>query len=495
MTCSFRLRMIGAVGITFASAFVGGMFYTFGILANDFREIGLYSQSSINIAVGLCYMIGMLIQLPLSSVVRIWPILSSCIGWFCIALGWLGLSLVTLYAPQPIWILSPCACLIGIGVGVSAAPSLEVIASYYDMSSVSYRRTLTAFVCMYALSSCVAGLVYQFASPQAAARTKLVYFCGAQAVLAFIVAFAGCFLFRSNEPDGAKIGVSKYQSLAPTNGDNPVPADDGDEDENSEADILQEEPLGTLGMVWLLVKSPLVWLLLLVSCINYGVSINFYSNSATMLTSVGGTRRMLSGLFISFGVSQLVGRILCGALYTKLTSGPNAVWRRRRGYAISSILLSSCLILLVVAVSSGLWNNVQVFFVYNSINACVYGALWSLVCDIANSRTLLGHARVDFCVIYSYLMIAPGIGPMILDPISGWLYDRNADPVTRECVGTHCYRTYSFVVCASTAVGIALVIAAGMMFHTRYVATKRKLLKRAGDLAAERFDEKSLLLS
>jgi MFS family permease len=430
------------------SAASGGMFYAFGLLALDFKHLGKYSQKSINLLAGLCYLFVMVIQLPMSEVIRRWPTVVAISSWFLASLGWMGLTVVSYYSPLPIWYLVLPLCALGMGIGLSGSPVYAAISQMYDPKSTAYHRCTTAFVATYALSSCIGGIIYQYAFPaHYSLALKIAWFCGAQAVVSFILVLDGLLFFRVGDPPAGEANT-----------------------ENSATATPEKEPPSCF-VFWsgfkVIVSSLSSWLFLLICLINFGVGVNFYNNSGSMLESLGGNHTQMSVLFIVFSLSQFFGRLFCGMLMSFLIA-ENGPLFTKPGFAVLLVHAAASIVMLSTAVSSALWNNKIVFFFYLAFNSFAYGALWTVAMDAAKPAIVLGEpaTRGGFFRMYGFLTLAPGVGPLIFDPLSGYLYDLAA--VAHECVGVKCYRIYGMVVTGVEVICLMLILALGWNFYLRY---------------------------
>mmetsp|Transcript_29894 Transcript_29894/g.42024 ORF Transcript_29894/g.42024 Transcript_29894/m.42024 type:complete len:420 (+) Transcript_29894:153-1412(+) len=201
--------------------------------------------------------------------------------------------------------------------------------------------------------------------------------------------------------------------------------------------------------VWSLLKDWQFWVLVVIFFFNFATTINFFANIGSIYESIGGSSHNTFLLMVAFGISQTVGRLWCLGWSFKHLS--------------SELLLSFSLGLQVIANACASWVSTSPasIVVYLSATGVSYGLCWTLFYIIFGSYFTSVPPAQLFAVAS---ILAPGIGPMVLNSISGAIYDHYGyeSDDTVKCDGDKCYYGTFVTAFAMDLAGLLLLLALWM---------------------------------
>lgn len=389
----------------------------------------------------------------------------------CMFLGFGSIFLCVKFAPVPFWLMSICWGVFGLGSGSAFYPTVLVIRGYFNPEHVG--RLFSVGATVYPITGIVASALF---SRQNSAEIKSVleYFmlanccaAGATLVLAFIV--------LRPPPQVTKTAFQ-------------------DDDEEIKKALTvnsneEERPLPPFWKTtWEMCKSAKFWLVMFSLTISFGISVNFYNNSGSIVLSLGGSNTAVAHIMICFAVAQIGGRLIYSVLQTMVMQRWGAFW-----YAL--LLLSSAVISISVSIGSYAINSVFYMYIFSIANGIAYGALWSMMPFVSFSAKMYPSAlrrhNVQDVQIYGLVCYAPAIGPLIFDSISGYMYDRHTKgSSSNNCIGDVCYKDFFLLAAVlQVLVIIAIQIWVWMEAHSRSVRINREMNTVTGDDLKDRYIE------
>eukprot|EP01028_Stygiella_incarcerata_P007477 TRINITY_DN30934_c0_g1_i1.p1 TRINITY_DN30934_c0_g1~~TRINITY_DN30934_c0_g1_i1.p1 ORF type:complete len:498 (-),score=93.39 TRINITY_DN30934_c0_g1_i1:174-1487(-) len=195
-----------------------------------------------------------------------------------------------------------------------------------------------------------------------------------------------------------------------------------------------------------------IWAHHLTWLIVFGVSVNFYNNSGTIMDSLDSSYDMKFLVLLLFGIGQTVGRIFYGYVIRKNFCGTGNMQVGLSVLFMSSVLLS------LTSLSAAWHNTEHTMLVYISIMSICYGGLWSLFSMIGFQwqKTYFPFSSIRPEIVYGIMCYGPGLGPLMFDGLSGVLYDQKADS-DHNCSGQDCYRLY-FLISGLLSVFISIFV-------------------------------------
>ena len=425
-------RLVVATGM--ANAVLGGILYCFGLLSNDLRELGGYSQLQINIVGSIVYTVGLGAQLPLSMVVRVRPMREVTI-WAAVitVLGWVALVL-SCHFPS-IGLLGAAWGLIGLGCCCSSMPALNIMNSYFTHSEASMRRVSTAYLVIYGIMLVCIAPVWGLLELGGTAASRLQYFSYASTAWAvFTLVLIIAFLRPAPTDDedvggaGAASGDAKSALIEKTG--NIQRYDDVDDANGEEAPLFAKPGYKSFGQATaFFLRTPTFWLMSICLLASFAVAITQYNTAGAVAATVGATDTDIAILFIIFGVVQTGGRMLYSFLYGTISA------RTSHRFAMTFLIGINAAALAGANLSAYFVNSPLLMNFYLGIHALVYGALWYLLVEIGQEKVLFGKAAADTptLLLYGLFAYSPAIGPLVFDSVSGAIYDGVAEE--QGCLG------------------------------------------------------------
>ena len=201
-----------------------------------------------------------------------------------------------------------------------------------------------------------------------------------------------------------------------------------------------------LGTLFSSIRS---WLVLVALFLQFGCGVNFYNNQGNMALALGSSDQQVTYQFIIFALVQLLGKLV----FTVWLGPSSPHWRTDCSLVIFSATFA------VESLIGWLWNSALFMYILSGLNAFAYSGLWMAIFDVCQPGKVLKDAQsvgLAFMHLYGFFALAPAFGPMAFDSLSGYLYDRYADPHTHQCYGMQCYSTY-FLIMFVVQCGVVLL--------------------------------------
>jgi len=171
---------------------------------------------------------------------------------------------------------------------------------------------------------------------------------------------------------------------------------------------------------------------MIVFFIGFGTSVNFFSNFASMLQSLGDDSKD-NNIVVYFGVAQTIGRLVCVAW-----TGYGLV----KQIDINPLYLVILSILVQLVVNFVAWITVSIDLVkwYTYLIGFSYGLMWSIFI-VAINYFFPNFQELAELYAVAYF-VGPGIGPLTFNFISGYIYDEHGTTISDGsviCTGISCY--------------------------------------------------------